>query len=514
MRASPAPVHRTLRSRPLAAALALAGSAGTLHAQTGAPPSENPATIGTVLREDGTPLRVALRAWHEEALRNATPPPVTTTTRPVTNCNDDGPGSLRAVIAGSASGDTVDLSALTCSEISLETGSISVRVDTLTLDGPDSRRLAIDGNNVDRLFLHYGGGSFTLRNLNLRDGFRRATGFHVGIGGCMASAGYLTLDHSTVSGCYAGGEGAYGGAIYAYSLILSSSTMSDNIAYGVHPDAGMAAFGGAAFVYQIDLVDSTITGNSAKHRFHPTRTSYDIGGGIISVHGGLVINSTVDSNYSYGRGGGLATFDNLLISNSTISGNIAQTFGAGGVFLRFPANLVMRNSTIANNYGETAGGMMLSSLSATMQSSIIAANSASTRGVADLVDPRSLITIGGSDNLIGQISVSITLPPDTLRGDPELLPLAFNGGPTRTHAMRIDSPVIDAGNNVAQLPSDQRGDGYARVVGPSADIGAFEFNGAAPAATVLPVPALADRAAALLLLVLGLFGVRALRRTR
>jgi len=212
--------------------------------------------------------------------------------------------------------------------------------------------------------------------------------------------------------------------------------------------------------------------------------------------------------------GGLATFDNLLISNSTISGNIAQTFGAGGVFLRFPANLVMRNSTIANNYGETAGGMMLSSLSATMQSSIIAANSASTRGVADLVDPRSLITIGGSDNLIGQISVSITLPPDTLRGDPELLPLAFNGGPTRTHAMRIDSPVIDAGNNVAQLPSDQRGDGYARVVGPSADIGAFEFNGAAPAATVLPVPALADRAAALLFLVLGLFGVRALRRSR
>src|SRR4029079_2644902 len=132
--------HRTLRSRPLAAALALAGGAETLQAQPAAPPSENPATIGTVLREDGTPLRVALRAWHEEALRNATPPPVTTTTRPATHCTDDGPGSLRAVIAGSASGDTVDLSALTCSEISLETGSISVRVDTPHLAGPASRR--------------------------------------------------------------------------------------------------------------------------------------------------------------------------------------------------------------------------------------------------------------------------------------------------------------------------------------------------------------------------------------
>ena len=36
------------------------------------------------------------------------------------------------------------------------------------------------------------------------------------------------------------------------------------------------------------------------------------------------------------------------------------------------------------------------------------------------------------------------------------------------------SPAIDAGSNPLGLGPDQRGVGYARVVGPAADIGAYE----------------------------------------
>jgi hypothetical protein len=147
-----------------------------------------------------------------------------------------------------------------------------------------------------------------------------------------------------------------------------------------------------------------------------------------------------------------------------------------------------------------------------MQSTIIAANKASSRGVTDLVNGRLPITVTGANNLVGEISPNITLPPDTLRGDPGLLPLAFNGGPTRTHATRPDSPVIDAGNNIAQLDSDQRGDGYERVVGPSADIGAFEFDGSTPSAAPLQVPAISNWATLMLLALFGLFGWRALAR--
>ena len=82
-------------------------------------------------------------------------------------------------------------------------------------------------------------------------------------------------------------------------------------------------------------------------------------------------------------------------------------------------------------------------------------------------------TISGNNNLIGD-SGSIELPPDTIQDDPRLLPLADNGGATRTHALRPDSPAIDAGNNSASLNDDQRGPGFPRVLGTAADIGAFE----------------------------------------
>ena len=503
--------HCAFPLRPLAAALALAVASASLRATTSLRPGEI-TDASVVVREDGTPLRTALRAWHLDALQNAEPPSPHATRRYVTNCADDGEGSLRAVVAASASGDTIDLSELTCSVITLETGGIAVRLDSATLVGPASRPLAIDGNHASRVFLHYGSGGFLLRNLTVRNGHHRATGFNLGIGGCIASAGYLTLDQSTVTGCYAGGEGAYGGAIYAYSLILSRSTLSNNVAYGVHADAGMAAFGGAAFVYQIDMVESTVTGNAARHVRNLPRRSYDIGGGISTVRGGLVINSTIDSNYSYGRGGGLATFSDILVRNSTISGNSARTIGGGGLFMRFPAALDARNSTITANTGQRGAGVLFTSMTALLQSTIVAGNVASVPGTDDLSSLRTT-RIEGGNNLIGTTGAEITIPPDSRRGDPALAPLAANGGPTRTHALRAGSPAIDAGNNASQLASDQRGTGFARVVGTAADIGAFELGaGATDGASPAAVPASTRGFGALLLMLLGLAARGALRR--
>src|SRR4029077_14882822 len=64
--------------------------------------------------------------------------------------------------------------------------------------------------------------------------------------------------------------------------------------------------------------------------------------------------------------------------------------------------------------------------------------------------------------------------PDNLF-DAKLGPLAFNGGPTPTHALLINSPAIDTGDNPFGLTTDQRG--YAREVGTGADIGAYEWQG-------------------------------------
>jgi len=55
-----------------------------------------------------------------------------------------------------------------------------------------------------------------------------------------------------------------------------------------------------------------------------------------------------------------------------------------------------------------------------------------------------------------------------------LMPLAYNGGPTKTHALVSGSPAIDASPVDADCsPADQRG--VARPQGPSCDVGSFEF---------------------------------------
>jgi hypothetical protein len=498
--------------RPLAAALALSAAPALLPAATAFRPGDLEGQ-GITTREDGTRVATALRAWHLDALSHATPPAPNATVRPVTNCEDDGEGSLREVIASSASGDTIDLGNLACSTITLETGGIAVRLDSATIVGPSTHALAIDGHGYDRVFLHYGAGSFILRNLTVRNGHSRATRFNVGIGGCIASAGYLTLDHSVVTGCYAGGEGAYGGAIYAYSLLMSASTLSNNDAYGAHIENSTAAFGGAAFVYQIDMVDSTVTGNVARRQFNPSRSSYDIGGGIVTVRGGLVVGSTIDSNFAHDVAGGLASFGNLHIRNSTISGNVTETFGGGGLFVRYRAHLEITSSTITGNTGPKGAGIFLTTDAGSIDSTIVAGDHS---GDGTEISGSRTLAFDGANNMIGTVSATIAVPSDTVETDnPGLQPLAYNGGPTRTHALRLDSIAIDTGNNAADLPSDQRGPGFARVVGTAADIGAFEFDAHAGDGTArIPVPTLSQWSIAFLCACLAALGMRASRRRR
>ena len=157
----------------------------------------------------------------------------------------------------------------------------------------------------------------------------------------------------------------------------------------------------------------------------------------------------------------------------------------------------------------------MTSQNASLLSTIVAGNSADPRSVADFAGTRSL-TIAGSNNLIGSTSSVIAIPADSVTGDPGLMPLAYNGGATRTHALRSDSPGIDAGNNDSDLASDQRGDGYPRVIGASADIGAFEYNDVSPAGSprAVSVPALAGWACGVLLTLMSIAGARAAFRTR
>ncbi len=514
------PKGQSLRLAPLVAALVLAGvgSASDGYATT-APPSAPFGVAMTAAWQPGDGSGVAalfhtLQTVAAKSRPSSTPVAAATTTA-VSSCADDnGSGTLRALVAAAGEGDTLDLSALPCGVITLTQGAIPVMLDDLTITGPGADKLAIDGAGSDRVFVHYGYDVLNLGGVAVRNGASHVSGYQVTGGACILSNGYVTLDHATVSDCVASGEGVYGGGILARGVTLYTSTLSGNTALGSHPTTFTAAYGGGAMAYRgtAALYDSTVTGNRATLNSGDTHGSYDTGGGIFADNGGYAYRSTIADNYSYGTGGGIATHAGFFITDSTISGNTAKKKGGGGIFARVFDSMVIANSTIAYNTAAKGGGMYLAGMQQplSMQSSIVANNKAADDD--DMAAP-SATMISGANNLVVAANANITLPADTLHDDPKLLPLADNGGPTRTHALNADSPAVDAGNNVFNLATDQRGAGFPRETAGLTDIGAFQ-GALAPPPTPLavPVPALSAWTLGLFASLLGWVGWWRLRR--
>jgi hypothetical protein len=455
---------------------------------------------------------------------------------PVTSCLDDtDPGTLRNVLAGAAEGDTVDLSALTCSTITLTQGPLDSsalgehQLYDVTLQGPGRDALTIDGGGVSQVLV-VGGfssdkGTFTANDLTVANG-----SYDGSLAACIEGfGGAVVLNRVTVTNCHATGTYRllFGGAVDVTTLRMTDSTISSSsvIGSGLHSTVvgggayasdeailvrstisgnsasapyaqyeGYASVGGGLYARgNLTLVDSTISGNSIE----ATNDGEDAPGGGIYVRGvATITGSTIDNNRADGDGGGLfkAIFSvygdppppqdtKLLVTNSTISGNIA----AHGAGIATSRPLYLANSTVALNtstYG--AGGVMFllagvldAGAILDLESSIVATNvsgGSDSAVFAPDIDADDALAISGANNLVQAVGGSIALPADTIAGDPVLLPLALNGGPTRTHALGAGSSAIDTGNNAAALDFDQRGTGFARVSGAAADIGAFEIQ--------------------------------------
>lgn len=522
---------------------------------------------------------------------------------PVANCADDGgPGTLRSVVALAASGDTVDLSDLGCSTITLQSGEIEVNVDDLTIQGPGQGALTIDGGGASRVLRHYGAGTLTVSGVTIAHGYVYSYD-QSSYGGCILSSGNVSLVDSTVTSCKAITANSnirlaqtHGGGISSGGEVsLLRSTVSDCQAInGVPPYNGTIADGGGVFTVNglATVVDSVIANNRAEVSYGPgivliTQAS---AGGLAAFHGAVITGSVISGNfagcdsatqYCWGAvGGGLRVFGgDLTMSSTRVYGNIAEsreTFGnpasivnGGGIDLatnnaeivdsvisgnraqgasphRWGGGLLIEGgsvsitgTTFSDNYAEQGGGIFtLSDLSVTnstisgneasgrggailiasenytyyafltlanstvtanvstgpnggagivdnherslgpivLQSSIVAGNSNAVAGArydADIGSSYSNDPVIGSSNLV-VAATGIALPGDTIQTDPMLGPLQDNGGPTWTHALLPGSPAIDAGNNNAGLDFDQRGAGFARVSGLSADIGSYE----------------------------------------
>jgi len=328
--------------------------------------------------------------------------------------------------------------------------------------------------------------------------------------------GICTVDNCIISNNISlstgGGINITGGA----NVSLANSTVSNNssdagggVAVGVSRFVGEPQSGN-----KLTMVNSRVSGNTAS-----------IGGGIVSQADSVITlnESSVSGNTSEtgpGLGGGmsLANRTKFTAFNSTISGNLAGTGGAIATPDNSQVSIRLENTELSNNssLGVFLNGairldgdgsilnVINGTISGNVNGGILARNEAivnldhttmfdnNTLGVSavlqstiNIISSSILANAGrGTDCSIlpgtlssGTVNVdAATIIEDgscnaSRMGDPGLLPLVFNGGPTRTHALKDDSVAIDSGEPSTCPLTDQRGEKRDGLC----DVGSFEL---------------------------------------
>ena len=351
-----------------------------------------------------------------------------------------------------------------------------------------------------------GGGIYADRNISLNNtqvsdnvaGFSGG-GLYVDTGAESVSiiASQILSNTLTWSGSLQGGGGIHS---RAGAMMLVDSSVSGNTVDSTGDGKGGGVWNNIDS--RMTISNSSISGNLATgHQIH-------FGGGIYNAGWLTVLDSTISGNRAEGgggeasRGGGIFNQGSLTVTNSTVSGNQATeipgstTWAAhgGGIYCLNWANLTLRNSTVSgnsaiNSHSSSAQGGGLykngNDGSVTLANTILASNVISAAGgFANGPDCFGVVSSLGH-NLI-QVGEDCSGPLNGLNGDivgsgdepiqPFVDALANNGGDVATHALLAGSPAINGGDPAfsATLAYDQRGPGYARVVGGRVDIGAYE----------------------------------------
>jgi hypothetical protein len=282
----------------------------------------------------------------------------------VTSIADNGTGSLRAAIAQSQSGDTIQFaSTLANQTITLISGELDIPVGkNLIIDGAGASGLTISGNNTSRIFhldsTSVNPTSLTIKNLTLANGFTNE------FGGAIRTEhqGQLTVENSQFNNNVAGlGGGALFGA-YQGTVTVSGSQFDSNTATAGNDERGggaIATWGGI----RTTVTDSTFTNNAGIN-----------GGAINNLAGELIIegstfinNSTTAATVATGqanpslRGYGGAVYSDrgsdinnptgiISITDSVFDGNKGR--GEGGAAYLYSGNqdkVVLESSTFKNN---------------------------------------------------------------------------------------------------------------------------------------------------------------------
>jgi CSLREA domain-containing protein len=321
--------------------------------------------------------------------------------------------------------------------------------------------------------------------------------------GAMTISGTSVVGNSAKSSCplppcgTGGGGRPEGGGIHNDGRIhLAGSWVSSNLAgcgKGECLSRGGGLFSDTFFESDAVVVtDSTFTANTVVSPVHAR------GGGIFNLGRLEVERSTFGLNLAFGRkevdGGGIVNAGDAKIVNTTVSGNFAACLGqgcsagGGGFYLPgsnlsgFGSDLAFTTdvafTTFVGNFVSCAGCNALGGgvfahgdMTLRLKEAIVADN-APNNCDQFATTPQSVTALGANLDSDGTCS-GFTLPGT----NPLLGPLAFNGGPTATHALLAGSPAIDAASDCLSIQGgpvqvDQRS--TSRPKGPACDLGAYE----------------------------------------
>ena len=222
--------------------------------------------------------------------------------------------TLRAAIDEAnalSGGSTIAFNLILPTTITLTTNTELAISGDVTISGPTTGVLAIDGNHETRVF-DITTGAVRMTNLIIQNGRVEASSGGGGI--FVADGASLTLTNCTLTH-NAAARANEGGALYVTdggTAKLTNCTVSENSAY--YPGGGVANSG------IVTLTNCTLSGNTG----------------------------------GYGGGGGLYNEGTATLTNCTLSGNSAQ-MGDG---IEGPATLT--NTIVANNASENCQGTVVS----------------------------------------------------------------------------------------------------------------------------------------------------------
>ena len=404
------------------------------------------------------------------------------------DCTESPCRSITYALTQAQSGDTIVLAAGTYSS-STETFPLTITDSSVTIRGPESAAAVIDAGGAGRIFTVSGSSQVTFENLTLING-----NAGTGNGGAILAADpavQIILKNVTLQE----NSAYHGGAVYsgAGNLSIENSTFLENTAA---QDGGAVYFAGAGSLTITDSQIGASGGTNTARRgggiffdggtlnLSGSRIAENLasttGGGMYQKGGVVDIKkSTLHANRASSGAGLYLAGGTLTLNQSLLSANTAS-FSGGGLALAGSAAAAIHTSTLSgNNAGSEVGGggaaWISESAELTLQSSTVAANSAAHSARPGLwvesgavSSTNSLFVANSSDGFsVDGSNMSYDVLSDVLG------PLADNGGPTLTHALKPGSTAFDGGICGDGDEFDQRG--IARPSGAACDVGAFEF---------------------------------------